>query len=419
MAFWQTASDRATGKIHYNNFITLKSKVECMANFMLMSGYLTNSTLTSPQFYNIQNFSHSKLDQLLSTLCSLKRLNLDHADFYLDYDSQNIKYKNLIEEFIAFNFKATKIRIFPFRLEYFKQWQIAAQSIPNDVKIILLMNNLDHVFVPNEEKNFIKFMNFLEGREDNAIGGIMHWQEFVTSIGTRKVKGSNVLSPIFYNETYFTHGTTLIKTKFFKSWWEQDFTFGQRIVRPDNPFGPYVNFNWSKRYIPPQEFFRHLDGYGHVGISAPHANILRPCCQFINGEILHNDWAVGFKGSQFAELPYGKPISINLSKKSGISYFQTKDYLINSNSYHFSFLRTFQLIESKKLKDHFRIILMLISFLRYKYMREAFKRNFFSYKHYKHRFQYQVVTRYNKFQINNPNYPKKIGEFKFLRFFKK
>jgi hypothetical protein len=43
VAFWQTASDRATGKIHYNNFITLESKVECMANFMLMIGYLTNS----------------------------------------------------------------------------------------------------------------------------------------------------------------------------------------------------------------------------------------------------------------------------------------------------------------------------------------------------------------------------------------
>ena len=32
--------------------------------------------------------------------------------------------KNLIEEFIAFNFKATKIRIFPFRLEYFKNGKL-------------------------------------------------------------------------------------------------------------------------------------------------------------------------------------------------------------------------------------------------------------------------------------------------------
>ena len=78
---------------------------------MLMSGYLTNSSLTSPQFYNLQNFSHSKLDQLLSTLCSLKGLDLDYADFYLDYDSQNIEYKSLVERFIAINFKETKIRI--------------------------------------------------------------------------------------------------------------------------------------------------------------------------------------------------------------------------------------------------------------------------------------------------------------------
>ena len=389
-----------------------------MANFMLMSGYLTNSSLTSPKFYNLKNFSHSKLDQLLSTLCSLKGLNLDYADFYLEYDSQNIKYKSLVEEFIALNFKTTKYRIFPFRLEYFKQWQIAAESIPNEAKVILLMNNLDHVLIPSEDKNFIKFMKFLEGREDDAIGGILHWQELITSIGSRKAKDSNILGPIFYNETNYTHGTTLIKTKFFKSWWEQDFTNGQRIVRPDNPFGPYVNFNWSKRYIPPREFFRHLDGYGHVGISAPQANILRPCCKFINGEILHDDWIVGFESSQFAEIPYGKPASINLRDKSSISYSQTVDYLINSNSYHFSLFRTIQLIESKKLKDYFTVVLILISFLKYKYMREAFKRNFFSYKHYKYRFLYQVITKYNKFQISNPKYPNKISDFKFFKFLK-
>jgi hypothetical protein len=390
-----------------------------MANFMLMSGYLTNSSLTSPQFYNLQNFSHSKLDQLLSTLCSLKGLDLDYADFYLDYDSQNIEYKSLVERFIAINFKETKIRIFPFRLEYFRQWQIAAKSIPNAVKVILLMNNLDHIFMPNEDKNFIEFIKFLEDQEDDAIGGIMHWQEFITSIGTRKVKGSNISIPIFSNETYYTSGTTLVKTKFFKSWWEQDFTNGQRIVRPDNPFGPYVNFNWSKRYIPSREFFRHLDGYGHVGISAPHANVLRPCCQLVNGEIVHSDWSLGFERSEFADLPYGRPLSINLREKSSISYFQTRDYLINSNSHYFSFLRSIQLIEPKKLKDYCVAILILISFLKYAYMREAFKRNFFSYKHYKYRFQYQVVTRYNKFQIKNPKYPKKISEFKLLKFFKK
>ena len=420
MTFWQISNDRATNKkVDYTSLVTPESNEECMASFMLMSGYLTSSSLTSPQFYNLENFSHSKLDQLLSTLCSLKGLDLDYADFYLDYDSDYIKFKNLIEEFIAINFKATKIRIFPFRLQYFKQWQIAANSIPNAVKVILLMNNLDHVFIPSEDKNFIEFMNFLEGREDDAIGGIMHWQEFITAIGVRKFKDSNILNPVFYNETYYTHGTTLIKTNFFKSWWEQDFTNGQRIVRPDNPFGPWVNFNWSRRYIPSREFFRHLDGYGHVGISAPHANILRPCCQFINGEILHSDWSSGFEGSQFAELPYGKPPTFNLHEKSSISYFQTKDYLINSNSYHFSFFRTMQLIEPKKLKDYCALILILISFLKYAYMREAFKRNFFSYKHYKYRFYYQLVTRYNKFQIRNPTHRKKINGFKFLKFFKK
>ena len=66
--------------MNYNNPATLESNGEFMANFMLMSGYLTSSSLTSPQFYNLQNFSHSKLDQLLSTLCSLKKLDLDYDE---------------------------------------------------------------------------------------------------------------------------------------------------------------------------------------------------------------------------------------------------------------------------------------------------------------------------------------------------
>jgi hypothetical protein len=390
-----------------------------MANYMLMSGYLTNSSLTSPQVYNLANFKYSKLDQLLSTLCSLKKLDLDYADFYLDYDADNVKYREVVEDFILRKFSKTRICIYSHRLEYFSQWQEAGENIPIDVEFILLMNNLDHVFVPEAKEYFMQFLRFLKTREENAIGCILHWQEFISCIGSKKFIQFANEENIFVSKTVATYGTTIIKPSFFRSWWEKDFTDGNRIVRPDNPFGHSVRFNWAPHYIPSREFFRHLDGYGHVGIAAPQAGPLKPCCLYLNGEIMHTDWVRGFDKSLIADLPYEKPISIDLREKCSISYFQTIDYLINLNSYHFSFFRTIQLIQPKKLKDYYTIVLVLISLLKYKYMREAFERNFFSYKHYKRRFQYQLVTKYNKFQIRNPKYPKKISEFKLLKLFKK
>ncbi len=420
MVFWQTSSDRATNKeLHYNNFIVLESKEERMATYMLMSGYLTNSGLSTPDYYNLSNFKYSKLDQLLSTLCSLEKLDLDYADFYLDYDADNAKHREVVEDFILRKFSRTRICIYSHRLEYFSQWHEAGKNIPHDVDFILLMNNLDHTFVPEAKDYFMQFLRFLETREDNAIGCILHWPEFISCIGAKKFIQPTGGENIFVNKMVTTFGTTLVKPSFFRSWWEKDFTNGNRIVRPDNPFGNSVRFNWAPHYIPSREFFRHLDGYGHVGISAPQAGPLKPCCLYSNGEIVHTDWVRGFDKGLIADLPYEKPMSIDLREKSSISYFQIVDYLINSNSYYFSFFRTIQLIQPKKLKDYYNIICILISLLKYKHMREAFKRNFFSYKHYKLRFQYQVVTRYNKFQISNPRYPKKISEFKLLKFFKK
>ena len=320
-----------------------------------------------------------------------------------DYDDNNIKYREVVEDFIRRKFSKTRIRIYSHRLEYFSQWHEAGKNIPFDVEFILLMNNLDHVFVPESNEYFMQFLRFLKTREENVIGCILHWPEFISGIGTKIFthlvgEGEN----IFVNKTVATYGTTIIKPSFFRSWWEKDFTDGSRIVRPDNPFGHSVMFNWAPHYITSREFFRHLDGYGHVGITAPQAGPLKPCCLYLNGEIVHTDWVRGFDKGSIADLPYEKPISTDLYKKSSISYFQTIDYLINSNSYYFSFFRTIQLMQPKKLIDYYKLVLILISLLKYKYMRDAFKRNFFSYKHYKRRFQYQVVTRYNKFQISNP-----------------
>ena len=383
-----------------------------MTRYMLMSGYLTNTSISSPEFYNFKEFPHTKLDQLLSTLHSISKLELDFADFYLDFDDINEKYRNLVEEFIKINFQSSKIRLFSFRLEYFQQWEKAANMIPVSAATVLLMNNLDHVFIPSSKSKFLEFVEFLESSKANSIGGILHWQESIHGLGTKKLKNHNVSFPIFWNQTYWTHGVTLIKSSFFKSWWDKDFTEGKRIVRPDNPFGPYVNFDWTTRYVPSIEFFRHLDGYGHVGITSNRAASLRPCCQYKNGEIIHKDWKVGFNKNDLADLPFERPNKLNLATMQIRLNPEITDYLINANSMLFSFKRSIQIIEPKSAIDFFKLLLNLLFLLKHSFLREALYRNFWPSKLHKYRFQHFVVIKYSNFQKKHVKLPKHMKDLK-------
>lgn len=383
---------------------------------MLMSGYLTNESLTTPGFYKLEKFKFSKVDQFVSTLHSLKAIDLDYADFYLSFDDANIKYKHLVTNFIYENFKNTRIRIFPFRLERFTQWRDAADKIPKSATTILLMNNLDHVFLPGITRQFREFVNFLELREPNAIGGIMHWQESIHGLGTKKYEDYECSFPVFYNKTYYTSGTTLIKPVFFKSWWEHDFTYGAKITRPDNPFGPFVNFDWTTRYIPAVEFFRHLDGYGHVGISSPQASDLRPCCIITDGFIRHTDWKVGINSGNSADLPFQRPKNFKLNTKTIKTSDEVKDYLINANSWLYSINRTFNLCEPKGFWESVKLILILFKLIDNKHLKKSLLRNYGLSKLTLYRLQHFIVIKYFKLRIHYPKLPKTIRELKKLSF---
>jgi hypothetical protein len=359
---------------------------------MLLSGYLTESSITGPDFYKQKEFKHSKLDQFLTSLCSLKKLDLAYADFYLEYDMVNIKYQSLVEHYIKASFRHSILRQFPFRLQYFDQWKQAASKIPPSATSLLLMNNLDHAFVPEKKSDFIGFVDFIESQEDSAIGAITHWQEYITSPKTKRIKHSRSDNPVFWTRTSSTIGTSLIKPVFFKSWWEQDFTEGKRITRPDNPFGPQVKFSSSKLYIPSHEFFRHLDGYGHVGVSSPQAGPLRPCCQFVNNEIIHTDWLSGFTENNLADLPFSRPnfaISGAVSEKLKI-----QDYLINANSHYFKIHRSIELISPPTLFLYLYYFVSVLTLLRLKHVRKAFYRRLTSFKY---NLRHLISIHYKKF----------------------
>lgn len=345
-----------------------------MFQYMLLTTFITNQSLVGSNYYKLKEQDHySRLDQFLSSIHSMKRIGINAADFYIDFDEENLKYRELVENHIKQSFTGADCRIFSYRLENFRQWKAASENIPSQANLILLNSNHDHAFVLQDTKRYYDFIEFLESKEQTAVGNITHWPEHISGYGVKKFLNLQSRESVFIKERGFLEGTVLIKKDFFRSWWEKDFTGGKRIVRPDNPFGPWIRFGWVKQYIPSTEFFRHMDGYGHVGIKAPQSSSLKPCCQVVNGRIIHVDWIRGFSNVKNADLPVD--ISPSTTFLQGFSrLFNLKDYLVNVNSYQYSIGRTVQLIKPKKIIHLLYIILFMLGLLRYSYIRLALLR---------------------------------------------
>ena len=299
---------------------------------MLFTSIITDSSLTNAAYYNLEKFNDKKINQLLTTLCSLKAVPFDSVDFYLAYDENNRAYKPRVNEVISNYFADRTYKVYDYRLETFEHWKTANDRIPSQCTSILLMSNLDHAFIAESTDEFIRFVEALELEDANSIGSITHWPEYATTIGMRRCNTAK--TPFLsYNWTTKPIGTCIVSKKFFETWWTRDFTEGKRIVRPDNPFGPSVKFDWAKNFVPQVELFRHLDGYGHLGIKSKYSAPLRACCQ-ISGDfaITHVPWVRGFKRNNGkADLPSisHKYISENLANLNSFcfSIFRTKDFL--------------------------------------------------------------------------------------------
>ena len=268
-----------------------------------MSVYLTDTPLSETGFYG-SNISptQNKVEQFLSTIHSLRNIQFNTAEIYFEVSSEYSTFVDLICENIKLYIPSAKI--YTKRLEFFLDWQKASINIPEDTEIVLLKNNHDHVFTHSDSSVFFKFINDLNSFSKEYVGEISHWPESIGNLRSGKWKK-------FKNDYYFvtsatkTIGTCLIRPDFFKSWWTKDFTGGSRIVRPDNPFGPWVEFEPISRIVPTCEFFRHLDGYGYAKVKAPIASPLRACCSVEGNFVKHLDWVKGnyFHSRKKIDLP--------------------------------------------------------------------------------------------------------------------
>ncbi len=269
------------------------NKLEVPKIHLLMSVYITDESLYDKSFYNYQvSTTQNKAEQFLTIIDSLKTIEFSTAEIHYDVSIEYQKWIEIINDQIKLCIP--NATIYPKRLEYFRDWQKVSNIIPSKTETILLKTNHDHAFLHDDPCLFYKFIRDINVLDQNYIGEISHWPEAIGSSRFGKwIKNQDQSDYYLITKTKNTIGTCLVNPEFFKSWWNQDFTGGSRIVRPDNPFGPSVYFESVKKIIPNCEFFRHMDGYGHLKIYAPIASPVRSKFYFFENKIHALDWSKG------------------------------------------------------------------------------------------------------------------------------
>lgn len=238
---------------------------------LLMSCFITDVPIQGPAYYGAADSQPDKLAQLLTTVHSLRELRFESSSIYLELDEGFEARATLVGQAVS-RWMPDKAYYSKKRLSQFSQWQSALGRI-EDSGWILLMNNHDHPFVSQYVAEWEAFLEELDNSDAN-FAYVSHWPE---AMGWRRLKvskwaTSGLALGFFDSETI---GTVLVRTAYLKSLFERDFTEGKPFVRPDNPFGPNLTFERQFIPVPKVEFFRHLDGYGHVGLNLRMASTLR------------------------------------------------------------------------------------------------------------------------------------------------
>lgn len=311
----------------------------------LFSTFLTDLALPGKAISSTARIDVSKIDQFLSSLHTIKNFEFASISFFIKYDDNYLPYKSYLESFIQAHFPHAKIE--QDRLEFYKDWKFAASQIGSEIDLIFLQTNHDHAYVANSIDYFRDFALDVYMNANRSIGKITHWPENIAQYGLKSQVSFATGQTIFGALADMCDGTALVSSDLFTEWWEEDFTGGKRILRPDNPFEPVVTFVPAKTLVPSLELFRHLDGYSHVGISSPSAKPLRPCCSIQNNLIMHQDWVhTSFALNELnGDLPYfTNPIPSHTPQVN-------RELFLLASAYRINLLNLYRLLPMGNLKS--------------------------------------------------------------------
>lgn len=261
---------------------------------LLFSVYLTSEPLT-PKGYYRNSVEQDKMNQLLTTLSSIRDLSFASGELRIELGDEYATRQLAVESFVDQRFN--QLRYVNKRLENFGDWARALSEIPKTTDWVLLLNNHDHAFIGRDKNQWNEFLSVITPLRTFDLIQISHWTE---TLGWSKLRVGSLTEGrkfLYFRDTTCI-GAVLIRPELLQSCFDRDFTKGARFVRPDNPFGPKMTFSERPVLVPDTEFFRHLDGYGHVGLTDKFASSLRSnATMSVDGELVQQDW-------QYAQHPF-------------------------------------------------------------------------------------------------------------------
>jgi hypothetical protein len=264
---------------------------------LLMTCFITDSRIQPSGYYQVDEVD--KFSQVLSTLNSLRKITFSSSEIRIaldvTYEEREAALRNAA---VAWHPDADYSST---RLDDFDGWRSAVSRIPSDTDWVLIMANHDHVFVQQDSTQFLNYLELVKTEGLSSIAHISHWTE---ALGWRalKIDGDRPEGLALCFLSPETIGTVAVQLRELQTWFAEDFTLGTKFVRPDNPFGPSVMVSNTNQSLPMVEFFRHLDGYGHIGLTAKYASQLPANASFTEGKLRTREYALGNLGQEGIDL---------------------------------------------------------------------------------------------------------------------
>ena len=244
-----------------------------------------------------------------STLKSLEGLEIDSADIYLEFDETTIWARERLLQIVdALPFSC---RVHQFRLDSFELWRKASEALDSvSAHQVMLFTNEDHVRFSPDTTELEYLTNLLGELQDKNSDKILilplsHFPETHAMLPiAQKTRTGLRLDGVPLIPWQIPGGPIVLGKRQFQSFWETDFTLGMPFVGLENPLGRSLRLPNAYYICPRKELFRHLDSYGHIGVSHwpysvidPNINIKKQCPdvelskEYILSSDLRRPWA--------------------------------------------------------------------------------------------------------------------------------
>ena len=265
-----------------------------MRAHLLINVFVTPVGLNKFKIDKVKSESETfRIDRFLTACSTFKSVPWDSVLIHLKLDSCWKHRESDVHNALQLMFPSALIM--NYRLENRSQWEEVSKRY-SDEDVILLQANDDHAVVCQDSDYLTEYLSIFYEENGFNIAALTHFPEMQTLVTSRTITSRITGERLQSGKIHYAIGTQLVKASFFKSWWEKgkikDDTY---IFRPDNPFGESIIFEPTEMLIPKMELFRHMDGYGHIGMHRPLGPIrnLGNLDEFGRKDFLAQSWTFG------------------------------------------------------------------------------------------------------------------------------